>query len=506
MFSDKKNIIILCFCIAKLALHLIADFNSGFQGDELLHIETGNHPAFGYMEFPPLIGWLAYVQNLFQSQSVFVQHIFSHIASLLIIIIVAKTTIELGGKNKAVFIVLLCMIIAPAFGRSQQLFQPVVFSQFFWMLSFYQLVRFVKAPGNKTLLYLTISLAFGFLAKYDIIFFIAGLSGLILFRQTQALIISKSFLKCMLLFFVLVVPNLIWQYQHQFPVLQMFSRLYETQLDKLSAATVIKDLVISLNPLTAVFWIAGALYMFNNRNKTIYRPVAIPIFISVCFLALSKSKAYYFYPCMICLMIFGSIWFEQQILSFRKWIMYPAAALLLTSGFILVPFGLAVMPLESFIKFAHLKKEDGHYQVHYQEYYTKEKWENTLTQIKSVYDSLPTQEKQTCLIWGKHYSQAGIVNLYRQQYGLPKAISYHGSFYLWVPREGVMPQTIIAFTNGEASINFFKSFFNTVIPVRKIYNPYADFDKDLWQTVYICKDPKQSFADLKEEFRSRVFE
>ncbi len=38
-------------------------FHLGFQGNELLHIETGNHLALGYMEFPPLIGLLAFTNN-----------------------------------------------------------------------------------------------------------------------------------------------------------------------------------------------------------------------------------------------------------------------------------------------------------------------------------------------------------------------------------------------------------------------------------------------------------
>ena len=126
--------------------------------------------------------------------------------------------------------------------------------------------------------------------------------------------------------------------------------------------------------------------------------------------------------------------------------------------------------------------------------------------LKSVYDSLPSPEKKDCLIWGKHYSQAGGVNLYRQQYGLPKAFSYHGSFYLWAADSGELPKTVIAFSNGEAGIDFFQSFFKTVIPVSRVYNAYADFDKDLWQTIYICKDARQNFAALKVEFKNRVFE
>ncbi|TWI22935.1 hypothetical protein IQ31_01136 [Sphingobacterium siyangense] len=40
--TKSTRIIIIIFCLVKLTLHIIADFHSGFQGDELLHIETGN--------------------------------------------------------------------------------------------------------------------------------------------------------------------------------------------------------------------------------------------------------------------------------------------------------------------------------------------------------------------------------------------------------------------------------------------------------------------------------
>ena len=163
-----------------------------------------------------------------------------------------------------------------------------------------------------------------------------------------------------------------------------------------------------------------------------------------------------------------------------------------------------VLPLNSFIGVYKLKKEGNRYGIP-NEYYSKSKWAKTMTAIKTVYDSLPAKEKQDCLIWGKHYSQAGAVNLLGNAYGLPKAFSYHGSFYLWAPG-GQMPQTVISFTNGEANIDFFQTYFNSVVAVKKVYNPYASFDKDFYQTIYICKKPKQSFDELKALFEKRVFE
>ena len=112
MTKSKPVFLVVIFCVLKLALHLIADFNSGFQGDELLHIETGNHPAIGFMEFPPVIGWLAFLQNQLGAQSVFVHHIFAHIASLLILVLAALIALELGGGTKAVFFSLLFVFIS----------------------------------------------------------------------------------------------------------------------------------------------------------------------------------------------------------------------------------------------------------------------------------------------------------------------------------------------------------------------------------------------------------
>ncbi|MFN7603916.1 MAG: ArnT family glycosyltransferase, partial [Bacteroidota bacterium] len=232
--NRQTQLIILIFCLIKLTLHLIADSNSGFQGDELLHIETGKHLAFGYMEFPPLIGLFAFIQNLFGSNSVYVHHIFSHLASLLILIYVAKTTIELGGKNKAIILVLLAIIIAPSFGRSQQLFQPVVFSQLFWVLGFYQLTRFVKYLDKKSLWYLTLFAVLGISVKYDAVFYIVGLSSLLFFKNTRQALIQHRFWQNILIALALILPNVIWQYSNDYPILQMFSRLYERHLDQLS--------------------------------------------------------------------------------------------------------------------------------------------------------------------------------------------------------------------------------------------------------------------------------
>lgn len=504
--NKQIKLIVFFFCLTKLVLHLVADCHSGFQGDELLHIETGNHLAFGYMEFPPLISWLAFMQNLFQSDSVFVHHLFSHVAAVLIFIFVAKTVVELGGKSRAVFLVLLCLL--PILGRSQQLFQPVVFSQLFWVLSFYQLVRYVKIPQRKYLWYLTFTVALGFFTKYDVVFFIFGLFALFFFRLTRAALIRHQFWWNILAFILVISPNIIWQYLNDFPVLNMFSRLYETQLARLSPSKVFSGLVMALNPFTLLISIPAIIAMFHPVMKK-YRPLSISIVLSVLMLAFSKGKGYYFYPVFLTVLPFGGVFWELVILKKRNWFLYPVSLLLILSGALLLPFSLPVTSLESYLKneYPYEKKQirGGKYAVR-EERYSKEKWTTTLTELKTVYDSLQENEREDCLIWGKHYGQAGAVALLGKRYGLPETFSLHGSFYSWVPK-GKMPGTVIAirYSDAQGSV-FFEPYFENVKAVKSMYNPYADEEEQVWQTIFICRNPKQGFDALKGIFASRIFE
>ncbi|WP_082435141.1 glycosyltransferase family 39 protein [Pedobacter sp. Hv1] len=504
---QHRYFIIFCFCSFNLMLRLLADANSGFQGDELLHIATGNHPAFGYMEFPPMIGWMAWLQNQFHSSSVFVHHIFTHIASTLIFILTAAIVQLLGGRNRAIIIALMCLSISPGFGRSFQLFQPTLFTQLFWLLGFYQLLRFILTLKHKYLYYLAVSCAFGFLAKYDIVFFIAGLTSLFFFKPTRQQLLGMVLPLSIALWLVLISPNLWWQYQHDFPVFQHFTELYKSQLDKIDFPTQLGKLVVALNPFAVIIYLGGLYFMFNSNNKPVYRPLAISILVSIGLLIIGKGKFYYFFPIMITLLCFGSIWFAQLTYQRFKWAFYTLGFFFILSGAVLIPYGLAVLPLQGFIKFARVKKENGLYEIKNQEYYSKQTWKEIMAALQKTYHSLPPTEQKNCLIWGKHYRQAGAVSLFHQEWGIPDAFSYHGSFYLWAPT-GQMPSAVIAFNSDDSGQQFWMSYFDSVTPVAHVVNQYSkDLDDGQHRlTIYICKKPKQDFNGLKEIFKKRIFE
>ena len=510
LMDRQTKLIVFFFCLIKLSLHLIADYHSGFQGDELMHIETGNHLAFGYMEFPPLISIVAFIQNVFNSDSVFVHHLFPHLCSILIMFYVAKIVLFLGGKEKALILALLAIIIAPGFERSQQLFQPVVFSQLFWTINFYYFLVYSKTLENKNLWLLTIFSIIGFLFKYDSLFFIFGLSGLLFFKKTRNALIQQKFWKNILVFLLAISPNIIWQFQNNFPFFQMMHRLKETQLEKLNSAEIITALFISINPLNSIFILLPAILFFILTKEKFLKIIGVGVLLSFMALLINKGKAYYFYPIILTLIPFGAVFWQIFVFNKKRWIFYPLTIILLF-GAILIPFGMPVYSLNKYIQrvypYEKLEIEGGSYGIKFDEYYSDQKWEKTLSAIKTVYDSLPSNEKTEALIWAKHYSQAGILKLKKEKYNLPNAFSYHGSFYIWSPNQGEIPKTIIAFRESKGNgKSFFEPYFESVIPVKTIYNPYAKKEDELYQTIFICKQPKQDFKQLKQQFSKRIFE
>lgn len=506
--NKQINFLVAILCIIKLTLHALADSHSGLHSDELLHIETGNHLALGYMEFPPFIGLLASLQNLFHSESIFIHHISVYVAIVFIFILTAKTVVEFGGEIRAVFLALLAILISPGHAGSQQLFQPVVFSQLFWILSFYQLLRYIKYLDKRYLWYLTFSVTLAFLTKYDAFFFISGLAALLFFKHTRQSLFVHQFWWNILFFLLIISPNIYWQYANNFPMFMMFGRLYETQLNELTTSGILVELFLSINPLNILFIAAAVIYMFQTDMKH-YRPAGLAILLSIIFLILSKGKSYYFFPTILTIFPFGAVYLERVMISGKKWLFYPLSIVLLI-GVILIPIALPLHSLKDYLNtYYPYVKEDvkgSKYPLRFEQRYIHLQWQETMSALTEVYQSLNPVEREDVLIWGKHYGQAGAVNLFGDRYELPNAFSTHGSFYSWLPH-GIIPQTVIALRYSEADGGrHFEPYFEEVVFVKSIYNPYADEEERLWQSIFICRNPKLTFDELKTLFAHRIFE
>lgn len=498
-----EYLVIISALVFNLILHLIADLNVGYHGDELLYIESGRHLAAGYMDFSPMIAILAFVQNILSSSSIYVNHFFLNIATALIILQSGLITIELGGKWIAVLGTSICITLAPGFAASHSLFLPDVFDQLAWISCLYFILRFCKNPDNHNLILIGVVAALGILTKYSIAFLIGGLI-------LSFLIFNFSILKRRSIWvtagiaLIIISPNIIWQITNDLPIFGHFEELYNTQLEKLSVINEIKTAILYLNPLTSVLWITGLLMTPFLRRFRDIRIYTFSLLFAFLFLIFAKGKSYYYFPVVLGSLPLGAVLFEK-ILGQRMWILKAYLSLIFLAGAILLPHGLPILPLEKYVKYYRLDKNaDGKIPLPLENYYSKVIWNKIIKSVNNQYQSLSPEEQKNCLVWGRHYSQAGGINLLGRKNGLPSAFSFHGSFFKWVP-EFSDSITIIVISDFSWDREHWLRYFNEVEEVDTIENIYAPDIEWQKQHIFLCRKLKYCSSELKNMFKDEIF-
>ena len=501
--ENSSYYIIAGAVILKLIINLVATWHSGFHGDELLHIEAGKHPAFGYMDFPPFITLLAWIQHLLPSGSIFIHHIFNYINASLIMVICGLMTIKTGGKSLAVLIAVSCVLFSPGFGASQYLFLPTAFEQVFWLAFIYMITLFTTTHNNKFLIFAAIIAGFGFLNKYSIVFLFGGFVPAVFFSRPELLKKRTTWI-ALVVFIAIVLPNLIWQISNHFPVISHFSQLYKTQLDKQSFIKEFIVLIVFLNPFTFATWFfALAVIPFSKKFKDFRLPLFTMLFSFLLFL-FAKGKSYYYFPVILGLIPFGAVFFEQFLQS-RRIIAYLYLFLLGITGIWLLPHGLPLLSLNKYIELYRLKPNtDNKIPLTFENYYSNENWNRILSAVNHIYNNLPDEDKTKCLVWGRHYSMAGGINLMGKNYNLPPAFSLHSSFYTWVP-EFTKDAVIIAISESNWQKPQWERYFNDVNEMFVFENRYASEKNWYNYRIFLCREPKFDSKQLKELFKNEIF-
>ncbi len=303
--------------------------------DEYLYYEQGQHLAFGYLENPPLIGLLASVSSLFGGSFFWIKLWPALFGSFTLLVTIGIVT-ELGGKLVAQIFAALGILLT-AYLRIHFLFQPNFLDIFFWTLSAYYLIRFINTEREKYLYLLCFSLALGWWSKYSILFFVAAIFISVLLTTHRKLLQKKHFWLAAGLGILAILPNILWQYFHNWPLILHMGELRETQLKYVNKTDFVKEQLLMLLPVLFV-WIGGLVWLLKN---TTYRIIGFMYLGVIILLMTGNGKGYYALGAYPMLLAAGGVWLER--ISFtRKWIRFAAVSLILLLSAPFIPLLLGV--------------------------------------------------------------------------------------------------------------------------------------------------------------------
>ena len=162
--------LITIFVITKLLLHFLTNTNYEVHRDGLLYIELGKHLSWGYQSVPPSIAVFANLSRLMFGDTVFGIRFFPAIVGAISLILIGIMVKEMGGNKMAQFIALLAFLTSPAYLRSNTLFQPVSFDQFYWLLIAFLIFRLIHTEKHVYWIWIGIATGMAFLNKYSVVF------------------------------------------------------------------------------------------------------------------------------------------------------------------------------------------------------------------------------------------------------------------------------------------------------------------------------------------------
>src|SRR5262245_3110212 len=159
-----------------LALHLATNGTLGFHTDELYYLDCGRHPAFGYVDFPPIVPLLARLETGILGVKPWSLRVLPTLLGGFMVALSGLYVRRLGGSLFYQAMALLVAVVAPYFLGANWVFQTVTFDEFTWMVALYWFLGLVTERAPRYWIYLGVSLGVGLETKFTIVGLIAGIS------------------------------------------------------------------------------------------------------------------------------------------------------------------------------------------------------------------------------------------------------------------------------------------------------------------------------------------
>ncbi|MBF4518744.1 glycosyltransferase family 39 protein [Flavobacterium sp. ANB] len=497
---SKKTIILIGFIILKFVLqYILLSPEYDLQRDEYLHLDQAHHLAWGYLSVPPVTSWFSFLIFLL-GNSVFWVKFFPALFGALTLVIVWKTVETLQGNLYALILAATCIVFSSLL-RINMLYQPNSLDVLCWTAFYYIIIQYIKTEEKKWFYIGAIIFAFGFLNKYNILFLLIGLLPALLLSDQRKILAEKKLYFALVLGLLLILPNLFWQFNNQFPIVHHMKELAETQLVNVDRIGFLKEQLFFF--IGSIFVILAALYAL-----LFYKPFgkykfffATLIFTLIVFLYF-KAKAYYaigLYPVYIA---FGAVFLAEIFKVGWKRYLQPVF-IIIPLLFFIPMYNLAfpnkspqyiVNHPEKYKKLGMLRWEDGKDHHLPQDFADMLGWKELARKTDSIYALIPN--KKETIVLCDNYGQAGAINYYTKK--RIKAVSFNADYVNWFNLNALY-KNLIRIKTFEENSNEFKEtspYFKSSGIAGEITNKYA---REYKTTIFVFTEAKMNINKRIEQ-------
>jgi hypothetical protein len=512
--STPANWPILLTCtVFAIAIHLIFYKGYGFFRDELYFIACGKHLAWGYVDQPPGAPLVAWFSQKILGQTLFAIRFVPILFATAQILITGLTARAMGGRSYAQFLTCLCVLAAPQYFGSY--LNTDMFMTLGWAACAWVATKIFAGDSRKQWLLFGLFAGLALEGKHAMLFFLLAFLAAMLVSPQRKMLLTPWPWYGAAVAFLIALPNVFWEYTHHWATYELLSNIAKSDKNVvLSPWQYLHSNIEALGGLTVLVWVPGLVWCLFLKDGQRFRAIGwMWIFSYILFIAL-KGKDYYLTPTYPMLFAAGSVaiesWFDKipharRGTVLRRIAQATFALLVFVRGAIAWPFAMPMMSEEKFIAYekalgaAPAKTENTEINDLSQQYADMHGWPEMAASIAKVYNSIPEPERSQCAIFAGNYGEAGAVDYFGPQYGLPSAISAHQNYWFWGPRDYTGECMVII--AGSSTRERLAKNYSSVVPAGETNSKYAmPFENH--RTIYIYRGRKsgalqQEWSDLK---------
>jgi hypothetical protein len=493
-----SGVAVFILALIKIAVHLYTGRRYGFFVDELYYLDCARHLAWGYVDQPPLVAVLVWFERTLLGDSLLAIRSLAILAGATEVLLTGLIARELGGGRYAQFTSALCVLCAPGILGVDHFFSMNALEPLFWMGCAWLLIRIVNTGDARLWLWFGAVAGLGLENKYSMgLFGCALLAGVILSGRYR-LLASRWFFAGGAIALLIFLPNLVWNIVHHFPFLELQQNIKRSGRDvALSPLRFLLQEQSAMLPLSLPVWVAGLWFFFFSASGRAYRFLGWAWIITAVVIMVLSPRIYYLFPAFPVVFAGGAVLWEQ-LLSHRRFVILKGAWItaMILMGAALAPIVIPVLSPEDYIQYAKIThQEQPRIENHKlgpmpQLFADQFGWPEMAATVASVYNNLPADVRPRTAIFAQSYGQAGAIDFYGPQLGLPAAISGHQSHYLWGPGAYTGESVIVLGDRRER----LEQIFTSVRWMAKVNHPYAMPYNNV--DVYWCQGLKQPLAQF----------
>jgi len=429
--------VLIVLCIAKFLLHLFTSVRHyGYFRDELYYLDLARHLDWGYVDCAPLVATYAKAA-LLMGGSLAALRVIPALAGTALVALTMLFARELGGDRYAQLLAGLSILLCPAFLVVDSLMTMNAFEPLFWTGCLLVVARIARTGNSRLWLWFGVLAGLGLENKHSTLSFGFAVAVAVLLTHHRREFAKQWIWIAFAISLAVFLPNIIWQIRHHFPTIEDLENVRRSGKNVvLGPVAFVKQQILVMGPMLFFVWLPGLVWLLRKR---MWRVLGLTFAFFFVLMEISHAKDYYLFPIYPILFAGGALAIEEWLTNRAAWTRAALIAAILIWSLPLVPMATWMLSPEHLLAYQSAigikpaKQEVHHESLLIQPVADQFGWPEMAREVAAIYNSLPPAERAQTGIFAGNYGEAGAINQFGPQYGVPRAWSRHQNHWYWGP-------------------------------------------------------------------------